>query len=202
MSKASTQISEPKPSDAVLITKQDLVAGDIIATRAHTFNSVGVRVATGGRVSHAILYTGRKLDSYRAVDATERGVTSDFLFRKLEGVSCAVVFRHHTATPQQRDKACAWADLQASLNKPYDYLSAARVGLITPYTKVGRLIIMADELDAATSPEGEDASFFCSELVFRAFEVAGAPLTKKPAHRMNPHSLFHTHLLAFMGRLV
>jgi hypothetical protein len=69
------------------------------------------------------------------------------------------------------------------------------------YTNEGRLII-ADEHDAKESPEGEDASFFCSELVFRAFEVAGAPLTKKPAHRMNPHSLFHTHLLAFMGRLV
>lgn len=60
MSEASTLVREHASSDAVWITKQDLVTGDIIATRAHAIGSLGVRVATGGTVSHAILYTGRK----------------------------------------------------------------------------------------------------------------------------------------------
>lgn len=62
----------------------------------------------------------------------DRGVTSRQLFIKLQSVSYAAVFRHRTATPQQRARACAWAELQASLNKPYDKLSAARVGAIVP----------------------------------------------------------------------
>ncbi len=41
----------------------------------------------------------------------------------------------------------------------------------------------------------------CSELVFRAFEICGAPLTKKPAYCMTPNSLFHTGRLACLGRL-
>jgi hypothetical protein len=35
-------------------------------------------------------------------------------------------------------------------------------------------------------PQGEEARFMCSEPVFRAFEVAGASLTDKPAYSMSP----------------
>ncbi len=196
-----TQNQNQAPAGAARITTQDLVAGDIIATRAHTLNSLGARVATGGPVSHAILYLGKKLDIQSAVDAMPGpGVTRDRLFTKLAQASYAVVFRHRTATPEQCAKACAWAELQAAVHKPYDNLSAARLG-ITPYTNTGRLIIIADQIDARLSPEGEDASFMCSELVFRAYEIAGAPLTQKPAYCMSPRMLFKTDRLTCLGRL-
>jgi uncharacterized protein YycO len=184
------------------LNSQDLVAGDIIATRSDTATSVGVRVATFGRVSHAILFTGGKKDIQYAVDATGQGVTKDRLHEKLKNVSYAMVFRHKTATADQCAKACQWAELQARLHKPYDYKSAARVGKPAKYSRLGRLIIMADDLEAALDPEGEDASFMCAELVFRAWEIAGAPLIDKPAHLLAPNMLFKTQRLAMLGRLV
>jgi len=203
MRPASTPSQNQAPAAAAQIATQDLLAGDIIATRTHTANSVGVRVATAGTVSHAILCLGARKGTQWAVDAMpKQGVTSEPLFFKLPQVSYAVVFRHRTATPAQLANACAWAEHQAALNKPYDYKSAARVGLVTPYFAVGRLIIVADKIDAETDPQAEDASFMCSELVFRAFEFAGAALTHKPAHCVSPQALFKTNRLTCLGKLV
>jgi uncharacterized protein YycO len=201
MSAASTQNKTQAPAAAARIASQSLEAGDIIATRSDTLNSAGTQVATGSPVSHAILYTGGTKGTQWAVDAMpKQGVTRDLLNIKLKQASYAVVFRHRTAAPEQCARACAWAEVQALVHKPYDYKSAARVGIV-PYTAVGRLIIIADEIDAKLNPEGEDASFMCSELVFRAYEIAGAPLTHKPAYCMSPYSLFHTDRLACLGRL-
>ena len=184
------------------VLRQSLKAGDTIATREHTVGSAGVRFFAGQEASHAILYLGSKLGSHWAVDAMPKdGVTRDRLHNKLNPSSYAVVFRHRKATPEQCARACQWAELQAAVHKPYDYKSPVRVSSLK-YSAVGQLVILADEVEAWRSPEGEDASFMCSELVFRAFEIAGAPLTDKPAHIMSPASLFHTDKLKCMGRLI
>ncbi len=202
MSATSTPSKNLEQSTPAQIIKQFLLAGDIIATRAQTANSVGVRMATGGTVSHAILCLGARRGPQLAVDAMpKKGVTRDTLFNKLFQTSYAVVFRHRTATPEQCAKACAWAEHQALMNKPYDYNSAARVGIIAPYANVAKLIVIADDIDAKLNPQGEDASFMCSELVFRAYEIAGAPLTDKPAYCMSPQALFKTNRLTCLGLL-
>jgi uncharacterized protein YycO len=201
MSTSSAQKTAQSKAVTQLQT-QDLIAGDIIATRSDTATSVVVRAATFGNVSHAILYTGGKMGAQNAVDATEKGVTKERLYRKLQNVSYAAVFRHKTATPAQCARACQWAELQAQLHKPYDYKSAARVGKPTKYTRAGRLIHRADDLEAALDPEGEDASFMCAELVFRAWEIAGAPLIDKPAHLLAPTMVFKTQRLFMLGRIV
>ena len=185
------------------LKKDALLPGDIIATRNHTVGSKGIRFLTGGQASHAILYTGGIKGIHYAVDAnTKKGVTRDRLDQKITPASYAVVFRPFEATTEQRDKACEWALRQAQRSKPYDHKSAVGVGKPTKYTGVGRLIIAADNLEAWLSPEGEDASFMCSELVFRAYEIAGAPLVDKPAHNLSPASLFKTERLACLGRLI
>lgn len=201
MSTASAKKNAPTQSVNQLQV-EDLVAGDIIATRSDTARSMGIRAATMGQVSHAILYTGGKMEAHNAVDATGQGVTRGPLYQKLQHVSYAAVFRHKTATPAQCALACEWAELQAKLHKPYDYKSAARVGKITKFTRAGRLIIEADDAEAALNPEGEDASFMCAELVFRAWEIAGSPLIDKPAHLLAPTMVFKTRRLAMLGRLV
>jgi len=201
MSTTAAQSSAPSQTVNRLNTR-DLVAGDIIATRSDTTTSTVVRAATFGRVSHAILFTGGKKGIQYAVDATGEGVTRQVLHRKLQHVSYAAVFRHKAATPAQCARACQWAELQAQLHKPYDYKSAARMGKATKYTRVGQLIIILDDAEAALNPEGEDASFACSELVFRAWEIAGAPLIDKPAHLLAPTMLFKTRRLAMLGRII
>jgi uncharacterized protein YycO len=184
------------------VLRQSLKAGDIIATREHSVGSAGVRFFAGQEASHAILYTGNVKGIHFAVDAMPKdGVTKDQLQFKLNPSSYAVVFRHRTATPNQCARACQWAELQAAVHKPYDFKSPVRVSALK-YSGVGQLVILADEVEAWRSPEGEDASFMCSELVFRAFEIAGAPLTDKPAYAMSPASLFHTDKLKCMGRLI
>lgn len=201
MSTSSAQkTAQSKP--ITQLQTQDLLACDIIATRSDTARSMGIRVATIGQVSHAILFTGGKKGIQYVVDATGKGVTRALLYQKLKSVSHAAVFRHKTATPEQCARACGWAELQAQLHKPYDYLSAARVGKPTKYTSLGRLIIMVDDAEAALDPEGEDASFMCAELVFRAWEIAGAPLIDKPAHLLAPTMVFKTRRLAILGRFV
>lgn len=184
------------------ITKQALVAGDIIATRPHNANYAVTYAGTGETVSHAILYTGGSKGMQFAVDAVpQKGVCKETLLEKLKQVSYAAVFRHRTATAEQCARACAWAEIQALVHKPYDYQSAVRAGNL-PYTTLGRLIIISDEASAMLSPQGKEASFMCSELVFRAFEIAGVSLIDKPAYCMSPASLFHTDKLECLGRLV
>lgn len=59
----------------------------------------------------------------------------------MAAASYAVVFRHRTATAAQCRWACQWAEHQAQLHKPYDFNSAARVG-ISNHTNLGRLIVV------------------------------------------------------------
>jgi uncharacterized protein YycO len=202
MNATSAQSSAQVQAVVDKLNTKDLVAGDIITTRSETPISAIVRVGTFGRVSHAILYTGGKMGMQYAVDAIGKGVKRDHLHVKLQNVSYAMVFRHKTATTEQCAKACQWAELQAQLHKPYDYKSAAREGKPAKYSRAGLLVAIADDVEAALDPEGEDASFMCAELVFRAWEIAGAPLIDKPAHLLAPTMLFKTRRLAMLGRLV
>ena len=48
------------------------------------------------------------------------------------------------------------------------------------------------------SPE---SSFFCSELVLRAFEQANAPITFKPAMISNPSDIPGSHRVQYIGHL-
>jgi hypothetical protein len=56
------------------------------------------------------------------------------------------------------------------------------------------LIEVHDEL-SKTQPE-HDQTFFCSELIVRAFEEAGLHLTKYPAHTVSPGGLVKSERLA------
>ena len=193
------------------IHRQSLETGDIIATRAYTKNSRGVQFFTHSDVSHTILYTGIEQGAHWAVDAMPgRGVTRSQLGRKITNVAYAVVFRHRPATAEQRGRACQWAVSQALLNKPYDMHSAARLGVEEnplsrspgPLGNVAMLVVLGDQVSAWIDRQGEDASFTCSELVFRAYEMAGAPLTSKPAHLVSPGVVYKTDRLVCLGRLV
>ncbi|PXF31133.1 hypothetical protein WH50_11430 [Pokkaliibacter plantistimulans] len=187
------------------LTVGDLRRGDIIAVRSRTGGSGMIRVTTNSPFSHLMLYMGNG----DAIDAMPTpGVTKETLYMKLAngGYSFAGVFRHKTATDSQIALAVNWARSQAG--KPYDNVSAARVGLqpgartgFLRYSAVGAIVTLKDINDAASSPMGEDASFMCSELVFRAFQVAGIPLSDKPAATIGPGSILNVQQLYFVGRL-
>jgi len=185
-----------------------LLPGDIVATNADSKNSAAIRRATKGAFSHAILYRGNGL----AIDAMPAdGVTKQQLSRKLMGASSANVFRHRTATEQECNKAVSWAALQ--VGKPYDYNYAAQLGIPGHRTETGRLVPLgftgilpiptfADAGRDINEEEYRDNAFFCSEIIIRAFAVAGAPIiTDSPAHVVAPGAFLDTYELVHMGAL-
>lgn len=179
-----------------------LMPGDIIATAGGALASTIIRGATNSPFSHAILYRGNG----RVVDAVPgEGVNRRTLSATLRGASLAAVFRHKTASAEQCEIAVKWAEKQAG--KPYDHLGAGRIGLSPDsrtaplrYTRAGLVTVLLDE--SKNLREGaHDASFFCSELIAKAFEVASAPLVDRPAHQVSPGHLLLTNKLVYMGNL-
>lgn len=67
-------------------------------------------------------------------------------------------------------------------------------------TQTALLVAVAVHLNR-TSEAQHDANFFCTELIARAYEVAGAPLFDGGAHLMAPGKVLHTERLVYMGNL-
>ena len=201
---------QPQPTTPDQQIRQDLAMsipalarGDIIATSNNAFTSEGIRWATNGRFSHAILYLGNG----QAIDVNPFQETEkNPLRQKLHDSKQAIVFRHRTASQDQLDKAASWAGSQSG--KHYDFTGAARSALQPnartgwmKWTTLGVSIIGADEISATISEDGHNATFFCSELIFRAFRVAGIPLLDDPPKRLGPNRFLKTTELVLMGQL-
>lgn len=204
MSEAVFDINGAQAARRQRLKTSDLEPGDIIATASTTKASRGIGWATRGEFSHAMLYRGAGW----AVDAVpEQGVTYDRLQLKLVGARKAVVLRHVRATREQRELTAKWAALQAG--KPYDHFGAARVGIqpgartyglqFTPY---GTWVTILDELGGYMASDGHDSSFFCSELIIRAYQVAGAAIFELKPRTTGPDALVKACLLQHVGYLI
>ena len=134
------------------------------------------------------------------------GITKMPLVNKLQGASKAVVFRHRSATAEQKEMAANWAATQSG--KPYDKVGAARVGLqpgsrtfLLRFTRMGHVVSVTDELSGAISEDWHDRSFFCSELIFRAYEVAGAAIIPGEPHVAGPGALRKVKTVRCVGHI-
>lgn len=194
---------DPAPTLIETLPLSAVQVGDIVATYSDAFTSRSIRWATNEPFSHAILCLKNNL----AVDATpEEGVRVRSLGRTLLGVRRAVVFRHRHATLDQKALAANWAAAQQG--RPYDFTGAARVGLRPgartfpmQFTGPGMLITYRDESASRSSEDGHDASFFCSELIFRAYEVAHAPIVRSRPHLTGPGALVLVDTVEHVGEL-
>lgn len=181
----------------------DLEVGDIIATSADTKNSRTIRWATNSPYSHAILYDGY---GYGIEALPGPGVVKRPIYLSIADTGSCKVFRHKFADTVARDRAVSWAALQ--IGRSYDYTGAARVGLqsgsrtrVFHYTTLGFLISLQDVRSANRSDSGHDETFFCSELIARAYEVAGAPIVNRPAAITGPGHFLVTDRLTVVGWL-
>ena len=50
-------------------------------------------------------------------------------------------------------------------------------------------------------PENADDAFFCSELVARCFELAGAPVVESPASAATPRHIRVATTLLYIGKI-
>jgi hypothetical protein len=78
---------------------------------------------------------------------------------------------------------------------PTNFAAACRVNV------VGCLAVGAAVQYNAT-PSQRDLQFFCSELVARAFELAGVPLLEEEASFANPREIFECKTLRCVGRII
>jgi len=178
-----------------------LFAGDIIAVGTNAPSSEAIQWSTAGDYSHAMLYEGDGL----VIDAMPNGgVAHRHLKTQLEGAPFGAVFRHRTATREQCLHAVNWAKTQ--VKKKYDFISAANAGLSSSSrTYALRFIPSGHAISEVSQWQHEhdlqDATFMCSELVLRAFEIAGAPIIDAPAYSSSPAMLRRTSRIVYMGDL-
>jgi hypothetical protein len=202
MNMPATAASAQSPSSNIpVLLPTQLLPGDIIITAAPTFISRAVRWATDETVSHALLHCR----DGKAVEANpNRGVTYGPLHNLLSEVTHAAVLRHKYATPQQCKVVVEWALAQAG--KPYDRLGAARIGLqpgartaAMRYSPHGIWVKVIHDAAASLSEAGHDSSFFCSELIAKAYVEAGTPLTDSPAYLTSPGRLLTASPMRYIG---
>jgi hypothetical protein len=181
---------------------------DIIVTTTNAAVSAVIRAGIGSSVSHSMIYVG---GSY-AVEAIERGVVKQPLAASLEHAVLAIALRRRNLTEQQRSAVLANANRFAASNLPYDKIGAAgsgtntgRGGFLAAFGCSISLMFCAagtGEVASNARPANADKAFFCSELVTRCFELAGAPIVEGAASFATPRHIRMATTLLYLGKLV
>jgi hypothetical protein len=187
---------------------ESLVVADIIVTASATSTSKVIRAGTGGAVSHAILYAGKN----SIVEAvTSGGVREGHLDKAFDSDTVlAMVYRHGGLTPTQRQRVIDNA--RKFLNRPYDKIGAAGAGvnssngsmIAAGVCKISVVGCVAGGIAIKNNAgaENADKAFFCSELVVRAFELAGVKLVDSKPSFAHPSLLLRSSVLQYVGHLI
>jgi len=172
-----------------------LSPGDIIVSTARHAVSYAIRAGTISAISHAMLYVG----DGRVVEAVGEGVREVALDAAIGEAILAVAYRDPRVDAAKAALLVAFARAQVGL--AYNYGGVARAGYRILNPIAGRV------LDAIRDSLGVDdasaRSFFCSELVFAAFDAAGIPLVAQRADHGLPADLVQLSqdALAYVGHL-
>lgn len=144
-----------------------------------------MKLGTCSVVSHAILM----VDGQNGIEATGSGVGTIKLSQILLQSESAFLLRHNKITHVQALQVAKF--VQNQTGKKYDSLGAVRsaassgCGGIWRFSAIGQAIIVSDEA-VKKLLGGNDGAFYCSELVARAFELAGALISNFGAHAVHP----------------
>ncbi|BET27058.1 permuted papain-like amidase YaeF/Yiix C92 family enzyme [Limnobacter thiooxidans] len=175
-------------------------AADIIVTNSGNLQSRGIQGVTCASYSHAILV----LNNSFCIEATPQfGVARVALSEVLNGATKVDLFRYRGITHFYADKVCN--SIIRYEGKPYDFRGAVRSAISSGCSNVKRLlpatvlIEVADEV--LKDQSAHDSQFYCSELIVRAFEMAGLFVTKYPAHAVSPGGLVKSESLKFVKAL-
>jgi uncharacterized protein YycO len=191
----------------VKIRYGNLMQADIIVSTTDHAQSRAIRAAIGGVVSHALIYTGQS----SIVESITEGVREIPIAKAItEDTTLAIVLRHNGLSQGQRQEIIGAA--RKFLGRPYDKIGAAGSGINSTR---GALISLAGcgivgaqvcaggiaAIRDNARPEKADEAFFCSELVARAFELAGAKLVTTTPSYANPRMIHTSKVLQYVGHL-
>lgn len=158
-----------------------LSPGDIIVSTARHPVSYAIRAGTLSAISHAMLYVG----GGHVVEAVGDGVREVALETAIGDAILAVAYRDPRVDADKAAQLVAF--VRAQVGHAYNYGGVARAGYRILHPIASRI---ADKIrDALGVDDASARSFFCSELVFAAFEAAGIPLTAQRADTGLPDDL-------------
>jgi hypothetical protein len=183
-----------------------LRVGDIILSTTDAAISRVIRSATGGKVSHAMLYVDQ---GGQVVEAVGEGVLLRPLGDALADATVAVAFRVPALADDQYQIVADAAGRH--IGEAYNRIGIARQALFQidqrlcstlPNGLLDRCRAFAGRIDMGT-PSND--SFFCSELVLEAFRAAGTPLTTVQPNWATPGDIaefrFDYSKLRYIGHL-
>ncbi len=166
-------------------TRRDMVDGDLLLFRGKGLLSELIRHSTHSPYTHAgLLY--RRRDRVFCLEAVGHGVrlvpVSWLLGEYAGGVD---YFRVTGVKPRKKEAALDWAF--SRLGAPYDLFGLARFALAMARHSV--------------IPEDGNDSWFCSELVARAYVNVDEPLVDQVATFTSPAELGASSKVEFVGSL-
>jgi hypothetical protein len=155
-----------------------------------------IRAGTISAISHAMIYVG----GGNVVEAVGDGVREVPVSLAINGAILAVAYRDPRVDAAKAAAIVAYA--RSQVGQPYNYAGVTRVGWRILHPLQARIF------DAIRDRFGADDnsahSFYCSELVFSAFEAAGIPLVAQRADASTPEDLVRLTGggLTYVGHLV
>ncbi len=181
------------------ITQADMQPADIIVSTGSGKVSTVIRTGSASPYSHAALYIGEG----EVIEAIGEGVVRQKLEFALSDDTLAVVYRRKNLSATQARLVIRYAPSQ--VGKSYDYAGVVGASKHT----VGGMVMHAisiplgviQDIGEAINMISPESSFFCSELVLRAFEHADAPITFKPATTSAPGDIPGSHQVQYIGHL-
>lgn len=194
---------------------RQLWKADIIFTTSNAPESIGIRKAINSIISHTMLVT----ESNKVIEAIKPVVREDTWDKALEHAEATIAIvmrRRGLANGADQDRVVTAA--RKFNNLPYDYYGAASSGMAgntgnKVAAGVGCSLIVfpaglvgcgyaAQQMAENVKDENADKKFFCSELVSRAFTAAGFSIIEGKATYANPHIVYHSPWLQYVGHLV
>jgi uncharacterized protein YycO len=188
------------------ITVANLRVADIIVSTTNATISGAIRNAIGADISHAGLFTQPNF----VIEAIGDGVKEHTYDEAYREATLAIALRRRNMTEDLKNSVVAHARRFAGL--PYDGVGAAGSGMTTNrgallgiggcfISPLGCAIGQAEIYNNARDAN-KDTKFFCSELVARAFELAGVPISDHAATYTNPRAIRVSSYLMYVGHLI
>lgn len=191
---------------STIITVASLRVGDIIVSTTNATISGVIRTGMGADISHAAIFTQPNY----VIEAIGEGVIEHPYEVAYREATLAIALRRRNMT--EENKASVVANARRFAGLPYDAVGAAGAGMTTNrgavISGVGALIsplgsaIGHAEVWNNARESNRDTRFFCSELVARAFELAGVPIVDTMATYTHPRALRVSPYLMYVGHLI
>lgn len=190
----------------MLLTASALRPADIIVSTTDAGVSAVIRAGTGSSVSHSMVYVGGGF----VIEAVERGVLKNQLTDALNQAVLAIALRRRNLTEKQRADVIKYAT--QFMWRPYDKVGAAGSGtslgrgsLLAAFgcgITLGLCVVGIVGMGDNAKPANADRAFFCSELVARVFELAGASVVEGAPSYTTPRQIRMANTLLYLGKLV